>query len=186
MLALVALASLAAACGSAGANAGPLPGTIERHPAGRSFESGPCASWLSPGVAAAYCATGTEVPAPSGDSSVGQIEFTGVPRSGAEGGIAQAVGTLPEGGRIGIRVDSPTEGTLVAQGICGRTLMSAAFLHLRFWLGDSADLSATMVGDTPVIMLTRNGHKIAPTRETLLDLRWMSSNAPSGCAFRVG
>jgi hypothetical protein len=58
----------------------------------------------------------------------------------------------------------------------------ATFDSLRFDTGDSANLAVLRVGDTPVIMLTLNGHKLPPTRETLIET---SHGGPSGCAFRV-
>jgi hypothetical protein len=158
---------------------------MERQTVGQTFKPEPCGSWISPGVDAAFCAAGQEAPAASGDTGVGQIEFTGAPRGGAEGGIAQAVGILPEGRSIGIKVDSTTEGTLIAQGICDRTLVRATFSKIRFRLGDTAQLGMTLVGGTPVIMVTHNGRKVAPDREVLVDLTWLPANSPSGCAFRV-
>lgn len=146
---------------------------------------GTCGSWISPGVAAAYCAAGIETPAPVGYHT-GQIEFTGAPRAGAGGGIAQAVGTLPDGQSIGIKVDSATHGTLLAQGICGRTLVRGSFLGIRFRVGDRAELRVTRVGQTPVILLRRNGRDIAPDQESLQDVSWIPQPAPDGCGFKVG
>jgi hypothetical protein len=164
-LALV-LATAAAACGSN--DAAPLPRRIERAKVGERVDMGRCGSWISPGVPAAYCAAGVEVPVPAAaPNPPGQIEFTGTTRAGAEGGIAQAVGTLPVDGRIGVKVDSATHGTLVAQGLCGRTAVMGSFAVVRFRVGDWADLRITRVGGTPVILLRRNDRDIAPDREVL-------------------
>jgi hypothetical protein len=173
-----------AACGGSATGTGPLPGTITRQEAGQTIHSGLCGSWLSPGIDAAFCAAGVETPAPSG-SGIGQIEFTGAPRVAAEGGIAQAAGALAEGRSIGIKVDASVAGTLVAQAICDRTLVRATFTEVRFHVGDDARLSAVQVGETPVILLVRNTHRIAPQQELLVELTWMSEDAPAGCAFRV-
>ncbi len=185
---LLGIIALTCGCGASG-NAGPLPATIEHAQAGDALSDGPCSSWLSPGIDAAFCPEGLETPAASGEP-VGQIEFKGTPRSAAQGGIAQAGGVLPEGGTIGINVDSPVTGTLVAHALCGPTLVRATFDSLRFDTGDSANLAVLRVGDTPVIMLTLNGRKLAPTRETLIEtsLPWfvpLADDGPSGCAFRV-
>jgi hypothetical protein len=174
----------AAACGGSDANERYLPRTIVHENAGRSFPSGPCASWLSPGIDAAFCATGAEVPS-NDQPGVGQIEFTGTPRAGTEGEIAQAAGALPEGRPIGIKINTSTEGTIVAQGICGRTLVRATFLRVRFIAGDRARLDVTQIGDTPVILMRHNGRTLPPRREVLVDLGWMSLLGPGGCAFRV-
>jgi hypothetical protein len=187
ILLLISMAPTAFGCGASGGE-GPLPSTIEHGLDSSSNE--PCASWLSPGIDAAYCDQNLEAPAPSGDP-VGQIEFTGTPRSGAEGGIAQAAGVLPEGGTIGINVHSPATGTLVAQAICGSTLVRATFDAQHFDVGDRANLAVLRVGDTPVIMLTVNGRKSAPDRERLFELDSSPGSIPMfhsgspGCAFRV-
>lgn len=175
------LAGVVAACGG---QAAPLPKRIDRAKVGDRVEMGRCGSWIGPGVAAAYCAAGAETPAPT-DARTGQIEFTGTERAGAQGGIAQAVGTLPIGRRIGITVDSDTRGTLVAQGLCGRTLVRGSFRDVRFQVGDRADLRITRVDGTPVIVLRREGRDIAPDREVLVELSWMPDTAPDGCGFRV-
>jgi hypothetical protein len=182
LLAFLMLVPLAAACGSSPAGGGPLPSTIERQQAGTRIPSGPCSSWLGVGIDAAFCGAGLDAPAASG--AAGQIEFTGTPRAGAEGGIAQAAGVLPEGRTIGIKVDSETTGTLVAQAICDTTLVRATFSQIRFRVGDRALIAATFTGDTPVILVKRNGREIAPDHELLVELTWMS-DAPQGCAFRV-
>jgi hypothetical protein len=174
----------AAACGGSEANERLLPRTIVHQNAGRAFPSGPCASWLSPGIDAAFCAAGAEVPS-NDRPGVGQIEFTGTPRAGTEGEIAQAGGALPEGRPIGIKVNTSTEGTIIAQGICGGTLVRATFLRVRFNVGDRAHLDVTQIGDTPVILLTHNGRTLPPLREVLVDLGWMSLFNPDGCGFRV-
>jgi hypothetical protein len=176
----------AGACGGGG-GAGPLPKQIVHVQPGQTIDMGTCGSWISPGIAAAYCAAGIEAPAPAGyDSHIGQVTFTGTPHAGAEGGIAQAAGRLPIGRSIGIKVDSATDGTIVAQGICGHTLVRGAFLGVRFRAGDRADLRVTRVGETPVILLRRNGRDIAPDQESLQDLTWMPNEVPNGCGFRVG
>jgi hypothetical protein len=185
LLLLVGLAVTGVGCGSK-SGGGPLPATIVHQVAGDPADhSGPCESWVSPGIAAAFCAVGIEAPAASGDTSAGQLTFTGTPRSGAEGGIAQAAGTLPNGKSIGIKVVKTTTGTLVAQGICDRTLVRASFANLRFDAGDAAHLEITKVDSTPVILVSRNDKRIAPTKEVLVDLTWMPANAPQGCGFRV-
>jgi hypothetical protein len=182
-LALV-LAAAAAACGSN--DAAPLPRRIERAKVGERVDMGPCGSWISPGVPAAYCAAGVEVPVPAAaPNPPGQIEFTGTTRAGAEGGIAQAVGTLAADGRIGVKVDSATHGTLVAQGLCGRTAVMGSFAVVRFRVGDRADLRITRVGGTPVILLRQNDRDIAPDREVLRELTWMPATTPDGCAFSI-
>ena len=178
------LAAAASACASSGA--APLPKRIDRAKVGERVDMGPCASWLGSGVAAAYCAAGVEVPAPTGDpSSPGQITFTGTPRSGAEGGIAQAMGPLPTGRGIEIEVDSATHGTLIAQGLCGRTMVMGSFRGVRFTKGDHAGIRLTRVGGTPVILLRQNGRDIAPDREVLRELTWMPEATPDGCAFSL-
>jgi hypothetical protein len=181
---LLLLAATAAECGSSGA--GPVPKRIERAKVGERVDMGPCGSWMGPGVAAAYCAAGVEAPAAAGDpNQPGQIEFTGTARAGAEGGIAQAVGTLAPGRRIGVKVDSATHGTLVAQGLCGRTVVMGSFRGVRFRVGDRADLRVTRVGGTPVILLRQNGLDIAPDREVLRELTWMPAMTSGDCAFSI-
>jgi hypothetical protein len=177
---------LALAACRAGGGDGPLPKRIVHVKPGQTIDMGTCGSWISPGIAAAYCAAGIQTPATAGGAvQPGQIEFTGTPRAGAGGGIAQAAGTLPNGRRIGIKVDSATHGTLLAQGICGRTLVRGAFLGIGFRVGDRADLRITRVGETPVILLRRNGRDVSPDQELLQDLPWMPDGAPDGCGFRV-
>jgi hypothetical protein len=161
-----------------------MPKTIERNPSS-SRGSEPCGSWLSPGIAAAFCATGLETPAPNGSEGVGQVRFTGTPRAGAEGGIAQAAGTLPAGTPIGIHAEEASEGTLVAQGICDRTLVHATFRNLRFAKGDVASVEITQAGATPVIFVKLNDRQIAADDEQLFDLQFMPAAAPHDCAFRV-
>lgn len=182
---LATLAVVATACGSAAGDGRLLPRHITHQEAGHALPSGPCASWLSPGIDAAFCATGAEVPSANDAPGVGQVEFTGTPRAGTEGEIAQAAGALPEGRPIGIKANELTEGTIVAQAICGQTLVRATFLGVQFRRGDTASLEATEVSDTAVILLTHNGARTPPDQEVLVDLDWMSSAAPSGCAFRV-
>jgi len=125
------------------------------------------------------------VPSANDPPGVGQVEFTGTPRAGTEGEIAQAAGALPEGRPIGIRANASTEGTIVAQAICGRTLVRATFLGVHFRRGDTASLEATAVSDTAVILLTHNGARTPPDQEVLVHLKWLSSSGDSGCAFSV-
>lgn len=181
---LLAVSIAGSACRSSSEE--PLPKRIDRVDVGVPVDMGPCGSWIGPGIAAAYCAAGVETPAPSGYGlDTGQIEFTGTERAAAEGGIAQAVGTLPAGRGIGIKVDSATHGTLVAQGLCGHTSVAASFRAVRFSKGDRARIRITRVRSTPVILLRQNGRDVAPDREVLRDLTWMPLTVPEGCAFSV-
>jgi hypothetical protein len=181
---LLLIAASGTACEASGDAS--LPKRIDRAKVGESVDLGPCWSWIGPGIGAAYCAAGIETPAPVGsEEHPGQIEFTGTPRAGAEGGIAQAAGRLPTGKRIGITVDSDTNGTLVAQGMCGRTVVMASFRHVRFRKDDLADLRVTTMSSTPVILLHQNGRDIAPDREVLRQLTWMPPGGPEGCGFTI-
>jgi hypothetical protein len=98
---------------------------------------------------------------------------TGTARAGAEGGIARAVGTLATGRRIGVKVDSATKGTLVAQGLFGRTVVMGSFRGVRLSRGRPGDLRVTRVGATPVILLHQGGRDITPDREVLRNLAWI-------------
>lgn len=184
---VVVLLAAAVGCGGAASGAGdvPSPRHVTRVQAGTPVDLGRCGSWISPGIAAAFCAAGIETPAPNG-YKVGQIRFTGTPRSGAESGIAQAGGTLPDGRPIGIKVESGTHGTLVAQGVCGRTEVRASFDDVRFRTADDAELQIVRSDETPVILLRQNGHNIPPDREVLINLSWMPQQSAGGCGFTVG
>jgi hypothetical protein len=147
---------------------------------------GPCASWLGVGVAAAYCANGHEAPAPNtGDQSVGEVRFTGLKRSAAGGGISQGVGTLPEGGTIGLEVRGETAGTLLARGMCEGMMVKAAFYDQRFTHGAKGTISIERADDVPVIVLRLDGEIIAPDREVVGDLSWLPAQDKQLCAFAV-
>jgi len=175
--------ALAAGCGAASrsSDAPPLPASISHQKAGVPNPAEPCGSWIGPGVDAAFCAAGQE--APSADTRPGPVTFGGTERSGSQGGIAQAVGVLPEGGTISVASSSKTHGTLIAQGLCGNVLARARF-DVHFEKGERATLRITRSGETPVILLTRDGRDVPPDHELLVELDWMT-DAPDGCAFRV-
>jgi hypothetical protein len=185
-LPVAALLAATVSCGGAasGADDVPSPRYVTRVQAGTPVNLGRCGSWIGPGVAAAFCAAGIETPAPNGEKT-GQIRFTGTPRSGSEGGIAQAGGTLPEGRSIGIKVESGTHGTLVAQGVCGRTEVRASFRDVTFRTADDARLQIVRSGGTPVILLRQNGHAVPPDREVLINLFWMPHHSSAACGFTV-
>jgi hypothetical protein len=182
IVAIAVLAAVASGCGSATGDSGspPLPSSITHQKAGTPFPIEPCGSWISPGIVAAYCDDGQEAPSGFEPSA---ISFGGTDRSGSEGGIAQASGVLPEGGVVTIKASGTADGTLIAQGLCGNVLARARF-DVHFDKGDRATLRITRSGDTPVILLVRDGTDVAPNHELLVDLDWMK-DAPDGCAFRV-
>ena len=70
----------AAACGTSGNGDRFLPRTIVHEDAGQAFPSGPCASWLSPGIDAAFCGTGSEVPSSNAGPGVGPSGSRSTPR----------------------------------------------------------------------------------------------------------
>jgi hypothetical protein len=177
------ITAAACSCGSAtqGSSSLPLPSSITRQKAGTPFPAEPCSSWISPGVDAAFCAAGQEVP--SGDPGPAAIVFGGTDRTGSQGGIAQAVGVLPEGGVLTVKASARADGTLIALGLCSNVLARARF-DVHFDRGDTAILRITRSGETPVILLVRDGHDVPPDHEVLVDLDWMK-DAPEGCAFRV-
>lgn len=182
----VALASVAAACGSEGAQPAEQPGTVIRPESGQLGPSGPCDSWLGVGVAAAYCANGHEAPAPNaGGQTLGELRFTGLKRSAASEGISQGVGTLSEGETIGVQVRGETTGTLLAQGICEGMKIKAAFYDQRFVDGAEGTISIHRADEVPVILLTLNHETIAPDREVVWNLPWLPAEAKELCAFAV-
>jgi hypothetical protein len=182
----VALASVGPACGSEGAQLAEQPRTVIRPEDGQLGPSGPCDSWLGVGVATAYCANGHEAPAPNaGDETLGELQFTGLRRSAARGGIAQGVGTLAEGETIGVQVRGETTGTLLAQGICEGMKIKAAFYNRRFADGVEGTISIQRADDVPVILLTLNDETIAPDREIVWGLPWLPADAKKLCAFAV-
>ena len=69
-----------------------------------------------------------------------------------------------------MKVDSATHGTLVAQGLCGRTAVMGSFRG---------------VGGTPVILLRQNGRDIALDREVPRELTWMPAITPGDRAFSI-
>lgn len=182
LLFAAAVAFMETGCGSEGVSL--QPATVIRLQSGQSGPKGPCDSWLSVGIAAAYCANGHEAPAPNGQS-LGEVRFTGVKRSAASGGISQAVGTLPEGGTIGLHVSGDTTGTLLAHGMCGGMIVKAAFYDQRFTTGAEGTISIQRADDVPVVTLTLDGDTIAPDREVAWDLSWLPTDAKRSCAFAI-
>ena len=63
-------------------------------------------------------------------------------------------------------------------------MLARARFDVHFDRGDTATLRITRSGETPVILLVRDGHDVPPDHEVLVDLDWMK-DAPEGCAFRV-
>jgi hypothetical protein len=181
----LALASVAAACDSEGANSAEQPATVIRPEGGQPGPSGPCDSWLGVGVAVAYCANGREAPAPTGDEMLGQLRFTGLKKSGASGGIAQGMGPLPDGKTIGFHASGETTGTLLAQGLCEGMRIKAAFYDQRFVAGAAGTVSIHRADDVPVVLLKLNGETIAPDREVVWDLTWLPAEATERCALGV-
>lgn len=180
----VAFAIMGAGCGNEDASM--QPATVIRPETGQTGPEGPCDSWLGVGVAAAYCANGHEAPAPNtGDQSVGEVRFTGLKRSAAGGGISQGVGTLPEGGTIGLEVRGETAGTLLARGMCEGMMVKAAFYDQRFTDGAKGTISIQRADDVPVIVLRLDGEIIAPDREVVGDLSWLPAQDKQLCAFAV-
>jgi hypothetical protein len=179
----VASAFVAVACGSESAELTEQPGTVIRPEVGERGPTGPCDSWLGPGVAAAYCAGGREAPAPTGDETQGQLQFTGLEGAGASGGIAQGMGPLPEGEAVRFQVQGETTGTLLAQGLCEGMKIKAAFYDQHFADGTKGAISIHRAGDVPVILLAVNGESIAPDREIVWELQGPSSESEELCAF---
>jgi hypothetical protein len=183
MLAM-AFAFMGAGCGSEDASL--RPATVIRPETGQSGPEGPCDSWLGVGAAVAYCANGHEAPAPnSGDQSLGEVRFTGLKRSAASGGISQGMGTLPEGGTIGLEVRGETTGTLLAQGMCEGMKVKAAFYDQGFTDGAEGTISIERADDVPVIVLTLDGETLAPDREVVWRLSWLPAEAKQLCAFAI-
>jgi hypothetical protein len=167
-------------------NASLHPATVIRLEAGQVGPEGPCDSWLGVGIAAAYCANGHEAPAPNtGDQSLGELQFTGLKRSAASGGISQAAGTLPQGGTIGLKVSGETKGTLLAHGLCDGMTVKAAFYDQRFVDGAKGSILIQRTDDVPVIVLTLDGQTIAPDREVAWALSWLPAEAKHVCAFAI-
>jgi hypothetical protein len=180
----VAFASMATGCGTEDASL--QPATVIRPESGQSGPQGPCDSWLSVGAAVAYCASGHEAPAPNtGDQSLGEVRFTGLKRSAASGGVSQGMGTLPEGGTIGLEVRGETTGTLLAQGMCEGMKVKAAFYDQRFTDGAEGTISIERADDVPVIVLEVDGETIAPDREVVWKLSWLPAQAKELCAFAI-
>lgn len=178
----VAFAFMGAGCGTEDASL--QPATVIRPETGQSGPEGPCDSWLGVGAAVAYCAKGHEAPAPNWDESAGEVRFTGLKRSAASGGISQGMGTLPEGGTIGLEVRGETTGTLLAQGMCVGMKVKAAFYDQRFTDGAEGTISIQRA-DVPVIVLRVDGETVAPDREVVWDLSWLPAQAKQLCAFAV-
>ena len=178
-----AFAFMGAGCGNEEASL--QPGTVIRLEAGQPGPEGPCDSWLGGGVAAAYCANGREAPAPTGDETAGQLEFTGLKRSGSTGGIAQGMAPLPEGETIGIRTRGDTTGTLLAQGLCEGMKIKAAFYDQRFADGTKGTISIQRADDVPVIVLRVDAETILPDREVVWDLSGLPVEAQHVCAFAL-
>ena len=180
----VAITFVGAGCG--GGEESLQPATVIRPESGQSGPVGPCDSWLGVGIAAAYCANGHVAPAPNaGDQSLGELRFTGLTRSAASGGISQGVGTLPEGGTIGLQVSGETKGTLLAHGMCDGMRVKAAFYDQRFGDGADGSISIRPGDDVPVIVLTLEGQTIAPDREVVWELSWLAEGAKQECAFAI-
>ena len=171
-------------CGSEDASL--QPATVIRLEAGQHGPQGPCDSWLGVGIAAAYCANGHEAPAPdTGEPPLGEVRFTGLKRSAASGGISQGVGTLPEGGAIGLEVSGATTGTVLAQGRCEGMAVKAAFYDQQLTHGAEGTISIQRGDDVPVILLRVDGETIAPDREVVWELSWLPAQAKRLCAFAV-
>jgi hypothetical protein len=181
----LAFASVAPGCGSEGGQLTEQPGTVIRAESGELGPSGPCDSWLGVGVAAAYCASGHEAPAPTGEQMLGELHFTGLKRSSTIGGISQGMGPLPEGETIGVQARGETTGTLLAQGICEAMKIKAAFYEQRFADGAQGTISIQRAEDVPVILLTLNDETIVPDTEVVWDLPWLPAEAKELCAFAV-
>jgi hypothetical protein len=183
---LFALAITFVGAGCGGGEESLQPATVIRPESGQSGPEGPCDSWLGVGIAAAYCANGHEAPAPdAGNQSLGELRFTGLTRSAASGGISQGVGTLPEGGTIGLEVSRETKGTLLAHGICDGMRVKAAFYDQRFVDGADGSISIQRADDVPVVVLTLEGQTIAPDREVVWELPWLPAVAEQECAFAI-
>jgi hypothetical protein len=180
----VAFASMGTGCGTEEASL--QPATVIRPETGQSGPEGPCDSWLGVGAAVAYCANGHEAPAPNaGDQSLGEVRFRGLKRSAANGGISQGMGTLPEGGTIGLEVRGETTGTLLAQGMCEGMKVKAVFYDQRFTDGAEGTISIQRADDVPVILLRVDGETIVPDREVVWDLSWLPAEARQLCAFAI-
>ena len=180
---LAAFAFTGAGCGNDEASL--QPRTVVWPEAGQPGPEGPCDSWLGGGVAAAYCANGREVPAPTGDETVGQLEFTGLKRAASTGGIAQGMAPLPEGAMIGIRARGETTGTLLAQGLCEGMKIKAAFYNRRFTAGTKGTISIERAKDVPLVLLRVNGEAIVPDREVVWKLSWLPAETKDMCAFAL-
>src|SRR5215831_20625948 len=98
LLATIACVVVVSGCGgrsTAGSDhGGGLPHTVLRVPAGQSPVSavgaGGCGSWVSAGVAAAYCGAGQTAPGPSGNPA--ELGFSGEgARAAATPGISQVM-----------------------------------------------------------------------------------------------
>jgi hypothetical protein len=179
----LAFATVGAGCGSK--DAAPQPSSVVHAETGQSGPEGPCDSWLGVGVAAAYCANGHEAPAPIGNHGGGELRFTGLKKVAASVGISQGLGTLPEGGTIGLEVHGETTGTLLSQGICEGMKIKAAFYDQRFADGAQGTLSIQRGGDVPVILLALGGETIPPDREVVWNLAWLPDEAKTQCAFAL-
>jgi hypothetical protein len=156
-----------------------------RRPGNPALRGHAKAGWVS-GLRRPYCANGHEAPAPNtGDQSVGEVRFTGLKRSAAGGGISQGVGTLPEGGTVGLEVRGETAGTLLARGMCEGMMVKAAFYDQRFTDGAKGTISIQRADDVPVIVLRLDGEIIAPDREVVGDLSWLPAQDKQLCAFAV-